>query len=667
MTKNKLEQFNIILDGEASGTAALPCSAAALISSVPTPHKVALSTSVELSDSDLKAKHAFLRLEGLTSPLTLYVNGCSVGEHDGVRTTFTASVAPHLVSGTNTFEIEFLSCEAENAVDSLELIRTDGAIIDRVSVTEAHEDGKVTLAIKTSLLGSAENLRSVATLVSGAGQIYYCGLTGGRGSITVKDPLYWWPRGLGIQNLYKLTVNMYGETEIEDTYEMRVGLTEISTANSTDGTLLEANGALFTPMGAVYKHSVTEPISKRRMCEAVITSSARAGFNSLVIPLGTPILPEYFYDMCDAHGIIAIHEISGMDAYATELVHRSTMHTSIALLDLIGSGDEIDVIAEKIRSINEGLNFAFFESAPSYPSLVTMPTEHTLREKLGTADKNIFSEEVENETGDTLLPMLCEAAKSFPYAKNLSDFAYLSRLSAVEAVGRELAEARIARDRRAIFSCIGGHAFASESSIDAMARWKALQYLVARHFAQTFVYASGDCSAVSFSVSNERRLAFNGEIEYRIIDKDFNPIHRCSMPCKVEESSSARIFIHDLSEYVKGHERERLLEYTLKEGASVVSRGTLLFAAEKRFSFSNPHISAEIVGDDRRFSITLTAKSYAHFVELDFADTDALFSDNCVDLSSVAPVKISFTTLGKSTSAEALTESLRIRSMYDIK
>jgi len=667
MLKNKLTQFNVLFDGEIIGELSSPLSTMVLAAAAPSVHRVAVSTSLELSDSELGSKYAFLRLEGLTSPFTLYVNGCTVGDYDGIRTVFTVNVAPHLVSGTNTFEIEFASPDAENALDSLELIRTNGAIIDRVSVTEAHEDGKVTLAIKTELLGSPENLRSVATLVSGAGQIYYCGLTGGRGSVTVKDPLYWWPRGLGIQNLYKLTVNMYGETEIEDTYEMRVGLTEIGTANSTDGSLLEANGAPFTPMGAVYRHSSTEPASKRRMCEAVVTSAARAGFNSLVIPIDTPPLPEYFYDMCDSHGIIAIHEISGMDARAVELVHRSTMHTSLALLDLIGSGDEIDVIAEDIRKINQGLNFAFFESAPEYPSLVTMPTDRTVCEKFGTADKNIFSEEVEGEVGDALLPMLCEAAKSYPYAKDLSDFAYASRLAGARAVGKELAEARIARDRRAIFSYIGGQDFASESSIDSMARWKALQYVAARLFTQTLVYASAEGARVSFFVSNERRLAFSGEIEYRVIDKDFNKIHEATMPCKIGESSSERIFVHDLSELVTGHEREYLVDYSLKEGSSTVSRGTLIFLPEKRFSFSDPEIRAEIAGDDRRFSITLTAKRYARLVELDFADTDALFSDNCIDLLSGAPVKISFTTLGRSTSAEALSESLRIKSIYNLK
>ena len=52
--------------------------------------------------------------------------------------------------------------------------------------------------------------------------------------------------------------------------------------------------------------------------------------------------------------------------------------------------------------------------------------------------------------------------------------------------------------------------------------------------------------------------------------------------------------------------------------------------------------------------------------ELDFLDADAVFAENYIDITADAPVKISFSVTGGLETAYHLTNSLRMRSVYDL-
>lgn len=668
MVKHTLDKFSLILEGGERVPCAPPFSLASFSESVRervSSEGVVFEAELFFTKEDLASRYVFLRLTDLQVPSTVSVNGNTLGGSDGLRRDLTLDIKGALAQGANTLSLAFEATDAAGIYGKAEIIRTDSAVIDRVSLCTVRDGAKMHVSVKISTLGQ-EGVRAVATLVSGAGHIYYAGIIKSKGRITVNDPLYWWPRGIGMQNLYKLTVNLYGEQEIEDTYEMRVGLRTLVTSKSADGSLLDANGTPFLPMGALYRHSTAAaPEVRNRKMEALIASAARANFNTLVIPDGTPSLPDRFYELCDSHGIVVIHEITKLGDAERAIIARSSNHPSIGLLDLIGLGDGIEEIAEEIRSINPELDFSILEARPEYLEIPALPTERTLLERFPEG-VNLFSEEMEHAVGGSTLPFVVQASKDFLYAGSTAGLAYASGLSAGREITRWLSEARINRTRRAIFSFIGTDGFADGSSLDSMARWKSLHYLVARAFSQTLVYATAVGGAVSFFVSNERRLDFTGEIEYRILDNENRKIYGITEPIRVPESASTRLFVRDLSSYVLGYEKERYLEYLIREGTSVVSRGVLLFTEPKNFGFLDPKIKAEIVGDDRRFSVTLTAEAFASGVELSFSNTDALFSDNCLELTSGAPVKISFSVLGRSTSARLLGETLKIKSVYNI-
>ena len=630
---------------------------------------VTLRSSVIIDDGEISGKHLFLKFSGIRRECEILINGHPLCEHDGTSESFTLEAKDALTVGENTLEICFADGDHAGIFNKVELIKTNYSVIDSITVTEKTDGDKVTLGIKIDTLGSLENVRAVATLVSSAGQIYYGGLTGGRGSIIVRDPLYWWPRGLGVQNLYKLTVNLYGDMEVEDTSEIRIGLRRITSDSRPDSPRIDVNGVTFLPMGAVFRYDARyEPTEERSYLEAFVASAARSGFNTLVVPADSMTPPESFYELCDLNGIVVIREIDSFNKYtASEIIH-SSYHASFGLIDLTGMGERITEIAEKLNRINPALEFISHESAPVYPSFPSIATDKTISSILHEDERNLFSPHMENEGRENIVDMLIAASESYPYAKDLSDFAYLSRLTQANRIKDDMANARISRTaERAVFDCLTPDgALVSSSSIDSDARWKALQYYSSRFFdaVTAFAYANGTC--VDFYVCSERRTELSGVLEYRILDSKNRLVLREEEAITLASMSSKRLRTRDFSDTVSGHENEYYLEYLVREGNSVLSRDTLLFVAPKAFIFEDPHIKAEVVGSDRRFSITLTADSFAKDVELDFTESDAIFFDNCFDVTVGAPIKISVNIVRGFDTAEHLQRTLKIRSLFDI-
>ncbi len=612
----------------------------------------------------------FVRVFDIPAGAEVRLNGESLLCASVARREATLNVSSALSAEKNTLEITVRGNIPEAGVfRPAELIKTAYAVIDGIFVTERHEEGKTVLGIRVDTLGASDSVRAVATLVSGAGQIYYGGLTGGKGSITVNDPLYWWPRGLGVQNLYKLTVNLYGEMEIEDTREIRLGLRNLTTAKSADGSLLEVNGVSFVPMGATYHTPKRHrPELSDKVLEAEIATAARSGLNTLVIPADSAFPDERFFELCDAYGIVAVRECADIDGEAA-LLSYSSYHPSVGIVDIVGAGDSIDVAAEKLHEINSGFEFSSEERMVEYFGARSLPTYKTIISSVSPGQRNLFSEEVEAGADGDVTDLLSAVKSEYLYPSSLSDFAYATQLVSADLAAERIASARRSRGEggRAVISTLSdGERLVSDSLLDSHYRPKAAAYKASGLFSPVAVFAQAEGLTACFTASNESRKPFIGVLEYRIADKYNRTVHRAEESCVIESSQSKRLFTRDLSEWVSGHEREYYLEYSLREGSLAVSGGTLLFTPAKRFDFADPKITAHIAGADRRFTVTLSAAAYARYVELDFENTDAIFHENYIDITTCSPIKISFTVTTSVTTAEHLMSELKIRSVYDI-
>lgn len=674
MVRREILNFNLVTD---FGTypCRLPASVSEVLSSAEAEFGsigfARFETEFNMDEAALSSRYFYLRLSGVYHPAEIYVGDSRIGFCDGRAAICNFDVKPFAVKGKNILSIRFVG-SSESLLHAgisspCQLLRFSGAIIDRVSLTQKHTDTGVTVGIKLSMLGNESGVRAVATIVSSAGQIYYGGLTKGEGSITISDPLYWWPKGFGVQNLYRLSVSLYGDLDIEDSLEERIGLRRIL----ADGELLEVGGHRLLPMGAVYlADAVSDRSANEKKLEAYVTSAAMCGFNTLVLPKDSPIPPEKFYDLCDVHGIMVIEQHSAVGEGDADALRRRAHHACLALVELIG-GEEAEETAEMLKILLPDLSVRVRESAPRYVASNALPSMKSIRAQIPEGERTLFSYSMENiaEEG-AIRDMLLSVAERYPYPRSLSDFAYASALASANRVGEAVKLSRLSPEKhgRAIFDRLGDRDLAiSSSSIDHRARWKPLQYYSKRHFSPVKLYADYEDGYVMFSAVSAKRKDVSATLEYKIADSQNNTIHSGVEHAEIPSLASTRISSMNLTSYVQGRERDCYLEYSLKDGSSILSSGILLFVPEKHFEFKKPKITARIVGEGRKFSIALSSDVFVKDLEIDFDGVDALLSDNYIDLTSPSPIRLDVNLTSGSETAESLQSALQLRSVYDLK
>jgi hypothetical protein len=676
MVKKELKNFELKIE-DASYPCLAPCSVKSVLSAAGESLEnlgstVRFETNLQVDDVALSIKYFYLRIRGVRRPAKVFLGDEKICECDGTTPVYTLNLTGRLTKGDNLLSVCFDSADCDLALaglsESFEVLRFGSAIIDSLSVTQTHEEGSVTLGLNLNLIGNPQSVRAVATLVSASGQIYYAGLTGGKGSIVVRDPLYWWPKGLGVQNLYRLTVNLYGESDVEDSVEMRVGLRSVVTA---DGNTLNINGSEMIPMGSVYIAEDDPDLSSvDKRVESRITAAAMAGYNCFLIPLSSPTPSERFYQLCDLNGIVVIEEHTVIDGAAVDSLRRRIHHPSLCLIDL-KSSENVKIYEMRINDALDGLTCVVKDSLPSYISSPSLPSMKSIRAIIPEGERSLFSRSIEAiaEEG-AIKDMLLSVADRYPYPADLSGFAYASALASAHKVGEVIKNSRLTRGKsgRGIFNRLSDSKLAiSPSAIDYRGRYKPMQYYTSRYFAPVALYAENQGGVVKFSASNLRRLDLIGSLEYRIADASNYTVFRASTPVEIRAMSEGEIHIADISKVIEGHESEYYLEYYLKEELSTISKKTMLFVPEKHFDFKKAFIDAKITGQDKHFSITLSATHFVKDLELDFDGVDGVFSDNYIDLTAAAPVKISFTVSGAPTIALKLQDALALRSVYDLK
>ena len=633
---------------------------------------VSFESIIQVDDVALAMRNFYLRIKDVSMPARVYIGDTLAFKLDGVTPVYNFDLSGMLSHGENRLSIRFDSIDGDiyyaGLSSPIELLRFSSAIIDRVKLSQTHEGSAVLLGIDLDLIGDADSVRAVATLVSSAGQIYYAGLTKGKGAIRVSDPLYWWPKGLGVQNIYRLTVNLYGESDIEDTAELRLGL---RTAASTDEGSLVINNVGLVPMGAVYIPDGDPDItSSDKRANACVTSAAMANYNCLIIPLGAPCPSEKFFELCDVHGIAVIEEHEELDEATIESLRRRANHPSLCLVDLIGEGDRSDDISRLHRLLPE-LCVRQIGEQPWYIGRHSLPSMKTIRAVVPEDERSLFSHSIEAiaEPG-AIRDMLLSVADRYPYPHDLSAFSYASALASAHNVGDAVKESRLSggKSGRAVFYRLCDTELAiSPAAIDCRGRWKPLQYYSARHFEPVALYADYSGNEVSFSASSQRRGACIGTLEYRISDASNYTIFKDSIPVELGGMESKKLHSAKIGEYIKGHEREYYLEYYIKEGSFVLSRKTLLFVPEKHFAFKKPKIKAVVSGQDRRFSLTISSDVFVKDMEISFDGVDVVFDDNYFDMTSEAPIKVNFTVTGGIETTYHLKDVLEMRSVYDLK
>ena len=670
----------------------------------------------EVTPLVLSMKNVLLRFSGLDTLCHVELNGQEVANTDNMHVTYNFEVKTKLHVGINELKLVF-SAPKESAslrkayfsfgrygaprlVDmgifrKVEIVAFNHKIISDVSVKQTHRDGSVRLDLAVKTYGHDDSSRAVATLTSPAGNVYFCGLTGGVGNMTITDPNLWWPNGLGMQNLYKLHVNLYSEIEIEDTYEMNIGLRKVSLEKVEGTPRLFVNGDPVLVMGGEYmSEDLILPRLSEERTRALLETAKKANFNSIFIH-GSGYYPEnYFFNACDELGLMVFTELpiedaDGADsaemceALKTEFLDNLTRvdhHPSFCVVignervaRLFKDKNEADEFAEAFCDF-EGMN-VFDVGGECNEHFVrvahtSLPTYRSVKKFAQPKHRNLGSPFFETHGADseTVGEMLSSALENYPYAGSMDELSYVMGLCSAELSMREVEDARIRKERPfGILMSRMNESWPSlsPSGVDYYGGKKPLHYYERDFFAPVKVSATANGTRIKFVVSNDMRQDYVGVFSYQIMNNKNLPVFRDSFPIRARASSNLEVHNVDIGSVISGHENEYYLLFSVHDKCNDVSKGLLLFTNTKRFKFNESKCEISILGNGMEYVATVSSDSFVKGVELSFGDEEVFVDKNYFDITGKAPVRVRLTTK-RMTTIEKLNRVVKVRTVYDL-
>lgn len=307
-----------------------------------------------------------------------------------------------------------------------------------------------------------------------------------------------------------------------------------------------------------------------------------------------------------------------------------------------------------------------FQSFPSYKTVESFTEEE---------DRNIFSKVMESHQKNDAAngKMLYYLSENFRYPKDFKSLLYVTQILQAMAIKSGVEHWRRNRGR-----CMGtlywqvndNWPVASWASIDYFGRWKALHYAAKHFYAQTAASICLEGETAGVYLENETMRGQQYEAKLILKTLDFEVLDCVEKKGTVKELSSELLIEKDYGELLKERDKEEVfLEAVVTLSDGTVLKETEIFAPYKYLKLKNPQVEVAVTEEKDEYQIHLCADTFVPFLELDFADADAVFGDNYLMLTekkeTVVALKKEDITQGSFADAEDLRKRLVCRSVAD--
>ena len=290
-----------------------------------------------------------LVFEGLDTLCTVYLNGEKIADTDNMHICYGFDVTAYLQAGENTLTVV---CHPVNpymkehnanarlfgATDCMEgypyvrkahcmmgwdwgprlpdagiwrsvyLLEKDSAELVDFEVTQRHEQGRVYLTPSVMTDGDC-----VVEVTLRAPDGTETPLTANEEN-EVKNPILWWPNGLGEQPMYALTAKIKAQNTVVDEKTLKVGLRTLELIREKDdfgeGFYHKVNGVDMFAMGADYipEDNIFSRITPERTRE-LLTHCRDCNFNAIRVWGGGYYPDDFFFDICDELGLVVFFDL----------------------------------------------------------------------------------------------------------------------------------------------------------------------------------------------------------------------------------------------------------------------------------------------------------------------------------------------------------------------
>lgn len=192
-----------------------------------------------------------------------------------------------------------------------------GARIEELGIRQDFvEKNKVNLKLEITILADKEESAEIKAVVQGKKKFFKSekillnkGKNSKEISFGIDNPDLWWPAGMGEQNLYRITVELYRKGELGDSLSKRIGIRKLVLEQKDDGWgksfRFAANGVPFFAKGGNWIPADSFPSRvPRQKYETLLSDCVEAEMNMLRVWGGGVYESSVFYDLCDELGIV---------------------------------------------------------------------------------------------------------------------------------------------------------------------------------------------------------------------------------------------------------------------------------------------------------------------------------------------------------------------------
>lgn len=294
------------------------------------------------------------------------------------------------------------------------------------------------------------------------------------------------------------------------------------------------------------------------------------------------------------------------------------------------------------------------------------PSIKTIRTFCEEKDQNAFSRVMENHqkfpNGNSRL--MKYIADSYLYPASFEKLVYTSQLLQADAI-----KYGVEHFRRHRGICMGSVYWQvndcwpviSWASVDYYGRYKALHYAAKKFYSPVLLGLFYEDGTLEVNVSNETTGPFCGTLEVKLCRNDFSVIRSETADVKVNRLCAEDIFRMEVTP--EDPYSNYLCAVLYDANGKVVMEQTELFVQPKHYSWECPDIDVHFLQREDGIQLKVSAARFAKGVEIDFASTDCVLSENFFDLTSGQSKTILIKT---DTPAECLKKELIVRTVYDI-
>jgi len=258
--------------------------------------------------------------------------------------------------------------------------------------------------------------------------------------------------------------------------------------------------------------------------------------------------------------------------------------------------------------------------------------------------------------------------KDYAEPKDFPSFLYASQV--LQAEGIKIGAEHMRRERPRTMGTIYWQLndcwpVASWSSIDYYGNWKALQYYARRFYSPLLVSPHIEDDYFTVYIVSDKTTPVSADLNIRVMTFDGKVLDEQNQSMKVDQLASKIYYsqaLPDLLRKIAVDPATVFVTTDLAFDGQPVSSNLIYLVPTKQIHLPAADIAHTITKDGEAYTLTLSSKTLARSVYINFGDTKVDVSDNYFNLLPNATQTI---TLHSNATLEDLTKSLRIISLVD--